>query len=85
MFCSFESSDVPSVSSSSLDTRHTTEHETLIIGKEDVTTQNTGKCLIQRLKSYCFDEIWNVHKITLNNLETLCGCLWNYKSGWSRD
>ncbi|XP_078309858.1 uncharacterized protein LOC111110221 isoform X2 [Crassostrea virginica] len=42
VFCSFESSDVPSVSSSSLDTRHTTEHETLIIGKEDITTQNTG-------------------------------------------
>ena len=75
------------MSSSSLDTRYTTEHETLTIGQEDVfvndTTQYTGKCLIQRLESYGFDEIWNVQKMILNNLETIFGCLWNYKSGWS--
>ena len=60
VFCSFQSSDVPSVSSSSLDTRYTTEHETLTIGKEDVfvndTTQNTGKCFIQKIESYGFGE-----------------------------
>ena len=65
VFCSLQSSDVSTVSSSSLDTRYTTEHETLTIGKDvfvDDTTQYTGRCSIQRLKIYSFDEIWNVHK-----------------------
>ena len=59
VFCSFQSSDVSTVSSSSLDTRYTTQHETLTIGKNvfvDDTTQNTGKCFIQRIESYGFGE-----------------------------
>nr|XP_022302966.1 uncharacterized protein LOC111110661 isoform X2 [Crassostrea virginica] len=44
VFCSLQSIGVSTVSSSSLDTRYTTQHETLTIGKNvfvDDTTQNT--------------------------------------------
>lgn len=65
VFCSFQSSDVSTVTLSSENTRYTTEHETRNISKKDPfindTIQHTGKCLIQRLKSYSFDEMWNVH------------------------
>lgn len=77
VFCSLQSSDVSTSSSFSLDTRYTTQHETLTIGQEDVfvndTTQYTGKCLIQRLQSYGFDEIWNVHK---NYIEQFRNYIW---------
>ena len=59
VFCSLQSIGVSTVSSSSLDTRYTTQHETLTIGKNvfvDDTTQNTGKCFIQRIESYGFGE-----------------------------